>query len=204
MNGRTLAGIGAVGLLAVGAAWLALSGGDTGGPVGERERAEQARAERVAAADAAEDPSTRPVARPAAGGAAGGPGANFVRPELSGPPQVQDKLRQLGTQLEGARLALPDQDPDGAATAVLEKAVEELAALSAEIAAGNMEAQAAIERASQIRLDAAVGFDAATTAENAKELKEALGYDMTGGDELGWGVPLNEANFGELFGQEGE
>ncbi len=202
MDKRVIGGLAAV--LAAGVGFWAMSPGDGGDEVAERTPraapAEEATpAAPVASADPEQEAAGRaltPMPTPPGGYVAPMGGAGDARD----PSTVASDLRALGVQLEGARVALPD-DEEGVA-AVLDRAVDELSAVEREVAAGNLAVAEAKQRVIQIRLDAAIGFDGVAAPEDAKALKEALGFDMTEGDELGWGVPLTEANFGQIFGEE--
>ncbi len=199
MDKRVIGGLAAV--LAAGVGFWAMSPGDGGEEIAARTQPDAPPEEAAPAASAGSEGDVAgraltPMPTPPGGyvapiGAAGDP---------QGPGAVASDLRALAVQLEGARVALPD-DEEGVA-AVLDRAVDELGAVEREVAAGNVAVAEAKQRVIQIRLDAAIGFDGVASPEDAKALKEALGFDMTEGDELGWGVPLTEANFGQIFGEE--
>lgn len=207
MDKRMLIGLGIVAVVAAAGALLALGPVDAGDPVGERARVEAAPQEAAPAPEAApSDFTARPAPTPGTDPAADAARAMLEAMAKADPSTVstgdaQEALRLVGVHLQSARVALPD-DAEGAA-AVLERAVDELAAVQKELAEGNLSPSDAKQRALQIRLDAAVGFDGAAEPAEAKALKEALGFDMSGSDDLGWGVPLTEENFGLIFGEEG-
>ena len=180
---RTLAGI-AVGLAAVGAALLLLGGDPTPAPVPAVSprvtRARPAAPEPPAHVRPSDEGSPRAESAPASEGVSGG-------------------LATLDGQLREARRAAPDDGTRDAVLAVVTRAEAEAATLRAAVRAGEVPEGELRARIGKIRLDAATSFDGATGPEASRALKEALGFDMRGADELGWGVPLNDANLGQVF-----
>jgi hypothetical protein len=207
MKRRWLLDGGAIALLAAGAAFVAMAPGDLGGPMEARRRVRGAESSGPSA-PAGTTASARPEGAPPSASPPGGTtfsGAPSGGVEAGGSAvtlaSARTSARGLGVQLEGARVVLPDDD-DGASAAVLDRAFDELAAVEAALAEGTLSPDDAQQRVLQIRLDAALGFDGAAEPADALALKQALGFDMSEGDELGWGVPLTEANFGQIFGED--
>lgn len=202
MDRRLLLGGGVVALLAAGAAFFAMAPRDLGEPVEARGRARPAADEADEADLSARAGDDRGPRAPGAATYPGAPagGADGGDP-AGGLASARASTRGLGVQLEGARVVLPDDD-DGASAAVLDRALDELAAVEAALAEGTLAPEEVKQRVLQIRLDAALGFDGAAEPAEARALKQALGFDMSEGDELGWGVPLTEANFGQIFGED--
>lgn len=183
---RSLVGV-AVGLAAAGLALLLLAGDPAPSPD-----------PRDSARSVARPPGPRLPERPSeAAETPRGPSTVAASPPVQEP--VVLRFTVLEGQLGQARRAAPDDGTRGAVLAVVARAEEDAAALRAAFDAGEVSEGELRARIGKIRLDAATSFDGVTGPDASRALKEALGFDMRGADDLGWGVPLNDANLGQVF-----